>query len=143
MLIGRLDAWWAASHMLQQHPVTGVGLGAYGAEFIPAKLELLSEGRELYQGHRYGTFSQAHNEYLQVAAELGWPGVIALLWALAHLGIAMYRGCRGDPHTLGLALGGTTLWAVLAVAHFPFHLALTAYPALVFLAWVFAQERAS
>ena len=31
MLVGRLDAWWAVGHMLQQHPVTGVGLGAYGA----------------------------------------------------------------------------------------------------------------
>src|SRR6185503_4854487 len=44
LLSGRLDGWRVAARLLAEHPVAGVGLGAYRAEFAPMKLRLLAEG---------------------------------------------------------------------------------------------------
>lgn len=134
VLSGRLDAWRVASHLLVEHPWTGVGLGAYRAEFAETKLALLDEGVKFYPGHTFPTFTYAHNELLQVGAETGWPGLLALGWALA----ALLRGLRRldlEPPRRGLLFGALAAVAVLSLGHFPFHLALTAVPCLLVLAW--------
>ncbi|MEM9291315.1 MAG: O-antigen ligase family protein [Acidobacteriota bacterium] len=140
VLTGRLDGWKAALYMAEENPLTGVGLGAYAAEFAPAKLDLLDSGVSFYRFNPQVMFVNAHNEYLEVAAELGLPGALALLWGL----ICLLRRLRGagwqDPRTLALARSGVAALGVLALAQFPFRLALTAWPALLFLAWIFAAS---
>jgi len=150
-LTGRLDGWYAAGWMVRQHPLTGVGHGAYRPEFVPAKLALLDEGVRFYPGQVLVVFGNAHNEYLEAMAEWGWPGVAALLWALWVLVAALRRPARqaaGPGETemeeeteeakrdRGLAWAGTISLAVLCLAYFPFRVALVAFPALLFLAWV-------
>lgn len=135
-LTGRLDGWRAAVWMLESRPVAGVGHGAYRAEFGSAKLELAAAGERFYQGHADPYFVNAHNDLLEALAEWGSLGALALLWAI---GIFVARG-RGalraaTPADRGLLLGGGAALAVLAAGHFPFHVALVAYPFLVFLAW--------
>jgi tetratricopeptide (TPR) repeat protein len=142
LLTGRLDAWRAALHMAGKHPVTGVGHGAYVAEYSDAKLELLDEGVPFYREHRQPTFSEAHSEPLQVAAEWGLVGLAALAWALWVVLGAAWRvgrasgGEGGDGREAALAWGGLAVLAVLSLVHFPFRLALTGFPALLFLAWL-------
>ena len=108
VLTGRLDGWRAAVWMLGEHPFTGVGMGAYRTEFIPAKTALLRRGVAVFDEQVNIVFANAHNELLEVAAETGWPG-------LAGFG-------------------------VLALANFPFRIAVALWPACLFLAWVFAAE---
>jgi len=151
VLTGRLDGWKAAGWMLGQEPLSGVGLGAYRAEFATAKLALVAKGVDFFRGQHQVMFINAHNEYLEVAAELGWPGLLALAWALWVLWRALRRrearaaGGEGTPATFkergdgALAWAGAGALAVAALAQFPFRLALVAFPALVFLAWVFAS----
>jgi tetratricopeptide (TPR) repeat protein len=83
---------------------------------------------------------------LEVAAEWGLVGVAALLWALwvalaAVRRVGRGRGTRSSAAgpaaaaDAALARGGLAVLAVLALVHFPFRIALTGYPALLWLAW--------
>lgn len=83
-LQGREDIWRQAVFLLRHFPLTGVGLGCFG----PA-----SDVLAPVPGGLKAT-PHAHNLFLQVGAELGWPGLI--LWAgvltsLAVEGWALYR----------------------------------------------------
>lgn len=143
-LTGRLDGWRTALWMLREHPWTGVGHGAYRAEFAEAKLELQERGVEFYPAHTEPFFANAHNDFLEAAAEWGLPGVVALLWGLAVLGRSLVSGASpppgsGERRSRAFAWGGSAAAGVLALGHFPFHLALVGYPYLLFLAWAFRR----
>jgi O-antigen ligase len=139
LLSGRLDGWRTALWMLRQHPLTGVGHGAYRTEFAPAKLALLDQGVRFYTGLMEVGFANAHNELLETGAEWGIPGLLALAWALWVLLAALRRAGRA-PEDRALALAGTAALGVLSLAAFPFHIALVAFPALLFLSWVLSPE---
>ena len=136
VLTGRLDGWRTAVWMLGQHPLTGVGQGAYRAEFVPAKLALLDRGVSFYPGLTQSSgFANAHNEILEVGADWGIPGLLALAWGLW----ALFQALRKDgrlPDERALAWAGAAALAVLSFFHFPFRVALVAFPALLFLSWV-------
>ena len=133
MLTGRLDGWRTAAWMLARHPLAGVGHGAYQAEFVPAKLALLDRGVRFFPEQTTVVFANAHDEYLEVAADGGIPALLALAWGLWVLLGALRRLPPGDRP---LAWAGTAALAVLALVYFPFRVALVAFPALLFLAWV-------
>jgi O-antigen ligase len=157
VLTGRLDGWRAAAWMLREHPWAGVGQGAFRPEFVPAKLALLDRGARFYANQPQPVFANAHNEYLEAGADWGLPGLLALGWALWVL-FSVLRARRpprsGHSDRSGperaLAAAGVAALAVLALAHFPFRIALVGYPAVFFLAWVLrpsgieekAEERA-
>lgn len=133
VLTGRLDGWRAALWMLEQRPVAGVGHGAYLPEYIPAKTALLDRGVEFLPGQTNPVFGNAHNEYLEVAAEWGIPGLLALAWGLWVL----VGSARRAPEPIcPLAWAGLAALAVLSLAYFPFRVALVAFPAILFLARV-------
>jgi O-antigen ligase len=142
VLTGRLDGWRAALWMLRSHPLTGVGQGAFRPEFVPAKLALMDRGATFYVGQSQGVFANAHNEILEVGADLGIPGLAAIAWGLAVLLRAAAGGDTGRADG-GIAADRAFAWSatatigVLSLAHFPFRVALTAFPALLVLAWAF------
>ena len=143
VLTGRLDAWWVAERLLQEHPLAGVGFGGYRAEFAAAKLRLMSEGVPFFAGHLNPSFANAHNEYLEVGADLGWPGLLAMAWGIALVLRAAWRARRHlSPADRALSWGALVALALLALAYFPFRLGPVAFPALAFLAWLFANEGA-
>jgi O-antigen ligase len=133
VLTYRLDAWAAARWMLEREPLRGVGFGGYRAEYIPAKEALLERGRAFNSFALENTFGNAHNDLLEVGAELGWPGLAALAWALSFLARAARRSPREDLPGVAAGLAGM---GIVALANFPFEIALVAYSWMVFLAWV-------
>lgn len=137
VLTGRLDGWRAAAWMFGQHPLTGVGQGAYQPEFVPAKLALLDRGVPFFAAQTQVGFGNAHNEFLEAAADWGLPGLLALAWGGWVLLGALRRMA---PEDRALAWAGTAALAVLALVHFPFRVALVAFPALLFLAWALREE---
>jgi len=169
LLTGRLDGWRGAVWMLGERPLAGVGHGAYRPSFGEARLALVEEGVHFYAGQQTPVFANAHNEYLEVAAEWGLPGALALAWALWWLlrqvggirapslaGKPAREGAKGKqsraPSRFFASLQGGSVrgeralaWGVLtalgiqALTWFPFRVALVAWPYLVFLAWVFAR----
>ncbi|HEV8581348.1 MAG TPA: O-antigen ligase family protein [Thermoanaerobaculia bacterium] len=140
-LTGRLDGWRTAVWMMGQYPLTGVGHGAYVAEFVPAKLALMDRGVEFFPDPSLSVFSNAHNELLTAGAEWGVPGLIALAWGLWVLSRAL-RPREGGARAV--AWSGAAALLVLVLVDFPFHLALVAYPALLFLSSLLrpAEDRA-
>jgi O-antigen ligase len=133
VLTGRLDGWRAAVWMFERHPLTGVGHGGYLPEFVPAKLALLDRGVRFVPHPSLAVFSNAHNELLTAAAEWGLPGLIAAAWGLWMV-VRALRRMAPEERVLGGA--GVAALTLLALAAFPFHVALVAYPALLFLSWV-------
>ncbi len=73
----RLETWKAGLRMSLQHPLTGIGLG----EFRPHLAD--------YTG-KPDLAKLAHNTYLEIAAELGFPCLVVYLWLLWET----YRGCE-------------------------------------------------
>ena len=140
-LSGRLDGWRVAVDEFLTDPLTGVGHGSYVAQFNESKLSLLEKGVPFYNQHRLlSTFGNAHNEFLEAAAEWGLVGLIALGWAA----VVIVRQLRSLPagEDRAFAYAGVSGLTVLCLAYFPFRLALTGFPIVLFLAWLL-QARVS
>ncbi|MFB6285630.1 MAG: tetratricopeptide repeat protein [Candidatus Bipolaricaulia bacterium] len=74
--------WWVGWHMVEDHPAIGIGIGDYKREFLPYKAEFLQTERGQYFQNQVGYIkraAQAHNEYVQIAAEMGAVGILATL----------------------------------------------------------------
>jgi O-antigen ligase len=139
VLTGRLDGWRAAVWMFERHPFAGVGQGAYQPEFVPAKLALLDRGVTFFPGQtQVGGFSNAHDEFLEAAADGGIPGLLAVAWGLWVLAGALRR--IREPRERALAFAGTAALAALSLVDFPFRVALVAFPALLFLSWALRRS---
>jgi O-antigen ligase len=138
VLSGRLDGWRVATALLAERPLTGVGHGAYRAEFAPAKLALAARGVPFYEHHINPSFANAHNEYLEVGAGLGWPGLLALAWGAGWLALAARRRAGASRSDGALAWAGLLALGLLAAAYFPFRLGPVAFGWVAFFAWLFA-----
>jgi len=92
-LDGRIEIWSRALAMIRDFPFTGIGMGSFGKV-----ADLLYP----YYSALPGTVEHAHNLFLQVAVDLGLPGLIAWLsillgaignaWRLFRLGKAAGNG---------------------------------------------------
>ncbi len=123
----RLDLWRSALTILAAHPLLGGGPGTW----VQLKVEANPDGAaNLILPH-------AHDLYVQVAAELGIAGVLALgLLALAVAG-RLWSGLRtgGDLHAIAVAAGLAGLLGQSLVdnlVNLPFICALL----LIVVAWV-------
>lgn len=123
----RLEAWKVAYYMANEKPLFGQGLGTYKINYFKY-LAKSNEGGAIpvYMRHRY---VQAHNDFIQLAAEVGYIG---LAFALAVLiafwaSIPRYIWRRRPPPHVGLLLMGVLLgsigMSVFAISGFPFHIA--------------------
>jgi O-antigen ligase len=115
--------WRDTLTMIRANPILGVGLGAYGTAF---PIYTRSDGSL--------RVPQAHNDFLQIAADCGIPGALLAIWFIALVFRAVARGMKSrDPLLAGLALGaGAGIFAILVHSIFDFNLQLPAN-ALLFL----------
>ncbi len=81
-LEGRLEVWSRALYMIQDFPLTGVGMGTY--------MEVTDL---LYPLFRFnpGVIEHAHNLFLQVAVDLGIPGAVAWISILVVVVVTSWR----------------------------------------------------
>ncbi len=118
--------WWIGWEMFKDHPMTGVGLGNYKLNFIPYKAEFLATPRGEAYDFYIDRAAQAHNEYVQVLAELGILGVLAVAAFLVVLVVALWKRTRSNDETnrLDLLLFSCGIVAFLAhgLVSFPAHL---------------------
>ncbi|MEM8960352.1 MAG: O-antigen ligase family protein [Acidobacteriota bacterium] len=139
---GRLDGWRAAWWMFTEHPIVGVGHGAYRAEYGRARLVLYADGVEFYQKQHQTFFVNAHSDPLEALAEWGLVGAIAMLWGVWWIGRSLRRRYgelrQRDPAVAAFLPAALAALVVLACTGFPLHLALIAYPFLLVLSEVLA-----
>ena len=115
--------------MFAEHPFTGVGQGAFRAAFVDAKAALLERGAVFFERQPFPVFANAHNEPLEVAAETGLPGLLALGWALWLIGRRLRAGVLAAASgERALAAAGLGALALLSLTGFPFRIAVVAFP---------------
>jgi putative inorganic carbon (HCO3(-)) transporter len=121
----RLDMWGRALAMLRDLPYTGIGLDAF---------PLVQS--QFYPGLLLGPEPHAHNLYLQVALDLGLPGLTVLLWLLALAGGRVARAWRGPlrPEWRALLAGASASLAVFLASGL-LDTIWTAKPVILF--WIF------
>jgi O-antigen ligase len=78
--VGRISVWETAFTLIADNPVTGVGAGCFPRAFGYLRQ---AEGRT-------PTWKAAHNAYLQIWTELGFPGLVVFL-ALIYASIRSFR----------------------------------------------------
>lgn len=135
VLSNRLAPWAAALEMARTRPWLGHGPGRFGALYAPHRMqaEVRLRQRVFVPGHRQTSYAQAHQEYLQVAAEAGWPAAVLVLLAVGWLLSALLVRLRAHPEHLELAVLTSLLLAVAvsALVWFPMQAPASALPALL------------
>ncbi|HKB70422.1 MAG TPA: O-antigen ligase family protein [Thermoanaerobaculia bacterium] len=123
----RAAPWLAAAEMIRAHPAGGIGIGNFGAEYVPARIaaEARIRRRLVLPGMPTNSFAQAHNDYLDLFAATGIPAGLCVVAAFAALLGRLVRRARGDPSAAGAAALLTGA-AVAAFAWFPFQIVPTA-----------------
>jgi O-antigen ligase len=118
----RVYIWESGLAMVRDHPLTGIGMNQFRARAV----------RALYPvpGYETAVLPHAHNEWIQIGADLGLPGIAALLglygvafWRL----VSAYRS--GHKLAVGIAAG--------LAAHLFFGIgdAITLYDRFSFVFW--------
>lgn len=122
--------WGTAWEMFKINPFTGVGLGNYKVDFLEYKTAFLDSPAGAQYTSPVNRAAQAHNDYVQIAAELGVPGIAATLLMLVLLCWSSWVRCRSiqdDARRMAylLLLAGIVVGCAHAVVSFPFHLPVT------------------
>lgn len=96
---GRMEIWQRALYMIQDFPYTGIGIGTFD-----------KVANVLYPFFLIGPdarVTHAHNELLQVAVDLGIPGLVAYVGLLSAFAFTAWRAYRalGDPWLRALIVG--------------------------------------
>jgi O-antigen ligase len=104
----RLELWRAGLHMIEQNPLTGIGLGKF-------KLVVTQ-----YEGDDVDLEKIAHNTYIEVAAEMGIPSLLVFLGILfsAYRTLMRVRKHAANPsflHTAATAMQAGLVGCVVAI----------------------------
>ncbi len=126
----RFFVWSNSLRMIRDRPWIGVGVQNYRLFFPATMNEVESEDKLVIYRHRY----QAHNDYLQLTAELGLAGFFLILWmAWEFLRMAkrlLGSGSREDDRLIAAAgLTAVAGMSVNALFSFPLY---SAIPPLIF-----------
>jgi len=98
----RQEVWSRAIFAIQDFPYTGIGLGTFG-KVVPVMYPYFLIGPD-------ADISHAHNLFLQVAVDLGLPGLVAFAGLFGGALMAAWKayrtyGARKEVRPQGLALG--------------------------------------
>lgn len=123
----RIQDWRIALKMVEDHPFFGVGLGNFKIKFLEYRREFLKTdpGRAFQDYIPRG--ARAHNEYLQLAAELGLIGSLLVLGALFFMTVYLLKviqGARAQKERIFFLalLSGVVSYLVHSGFSFPAHL---------------------
>jgi len=131
----RIAIWKFTGMMIKDHSLLGSGIGTYKYNTLRYQAEFFAQGenRSLYP---HGFADKAHNEYLQLWAELGIIGLGIFIWLIISYfscGLKILRKIK-DEYRQGIIIG--LMGAMMAVLvdgifGFPLHL-----PATIGLFWL-------
>ncbi|MCL4562617.1 MAG: O-antigen ligase family protein [Chloroflexi bacterium] len=109
---GRIEIWSRALYIIQAFPLTGIGMGLFGP--------IVDYFYPLFH-YAPGTVFHAHNVFLQVAVDLGIPGLIAWLATLMLVTVTawqVFQYGKKNSDSLGVGIGAGMIASQVAfVAH--------------------------
>jgi len=97
----RLLAWRSSLHMIARHPLLGSGPGTFKLLFLPTLADYLRGYDPLSCWGLTEKMNEPHNEYLQLAAETGLPGLCFLLFFCGGMIRVAWRNLRNLPSSEG------------------------------------------
>lgn len=106
--VTRRNLWWGALEMARERPLTGVGPGLYYRNV-----------RNYYPQSGGGwrpEAENAHNYYLQVLAELGWPGLLAFLLLIGSWLVPYWRQIQDRAWFQTALLAGAASYLIILLA---------------------------
>jgi O-antigen ligase len=121
----RFTPFVAAWSMFTEHPLTGVGPGAFAWQYYDYKIRAEQRYPSLRQAYNRGVnFGEVHNDHLQALAEgglVGYGAFVALIGALGFLSFTKPSSAPDSRQRFAhhLALPLAVFWMVLSVAQFP------------------------
>jgi tetratricopeptide (TPR) repeat protein len=140
--------WGAALRMVADRPLLGFGLGSYKyySHLYQGKLMAAVGPASWLQPNELETM-RAHNDYVQVASELGIVGIAVLAWGVIVFSKSARMRLRraADPGSLCVLLSCVSALigvAVFAATNFPFHVITHALVFLFLLAAVVGTDNA-
>ena len=97
-LVARLDIWSSALRGIEDHPLTGIGLGVFN-KVMPVRYPYQTVGLSY-------PVTQAHNLFLDVALAIGLPGTLGLAMLLLGSALLAIGGLqlRGASRVLSLGI---------------------------------------
>ncbi|MBA7561140.1 hypothetical protein ES695_14160 [Candidatus Atribacteria bacterium 1244-E10-H5-B2] len=122
----RIAIWKFSGMMIKDHPILGSGIGTYKYNTFRYQAKFFKQGdnRSIYP---YGFADKAHNEYLQLWAELGTIGLAIFLWLMIAYFIYGIRYLKREKNEqrqgimIGL-MGAVVAFLVDCFFWFPLHL---------------------
>jgi O-antigen ligase len=96
-LVARLDIWSSALRGIEDHPLTGIGLGVFN-KVMPVRYPYQTVGLSY-------PVTQAHNLFLDVALAIGLPGTLGLAMLLLGSVLLAIAGLRLSGTSRVLSLG--------------------------------------
>lgn len=100
----RMHSWVAGKHMIENNPLLGVGINAFG------------ENEDEYEeGHLVGSSPQPHNVYIKIASESGVPTFLIFILFVGYTLLSHIRQLFWTPYWLVLSMLMTTLMMALTL----------------------------
>jgi O-antigen ligase len=135
----RFDIWESGLAIVRDHPLTGAGInnfraGPVRADYPVAPWDMPVGATEPQPGYQTRILPHAHNETVQIAADLGLPGLIVYIgWHLTLLYMMWVCWRRGDRGAQIVALAVTG--GVMAHAVFGLGDAIPLWDRFIFVYW--------
>ena len=105
----RAVVWEATCELIKDFPLTGAGLGTYKTVFQRYKQEDFD--------YRLSIYDHAHNDYLEIIAEVGIIGIIPLFFGILYFIIVILKkwAKTKNPFSKGISLGGVGAMAYISL----------------------------
>ncbi|MFQ5883315.1 MAG: tetratricopeptide repeat protein [Candidatus Methylomirabilales bacterium] len=134
----RLAVWKGTLRMIRDHFWTGVGVGNFALAFVPYRSAITYQHPTVQPEH-------AHNEYLNLWAELGPLGLLVFLWLavrIIRLGWHLAKGPGERRGVLAGVLGGLAASAAYGNLFYVLHTPAAAMNIAILLGMLDGMDRA-
>jgi O-antigen ligase len=123
----RLQIWGSALAIVRDYPLTGVGMAMFRDGRVRAEYPVAMMPNSI--------IPHAHNDLLQVASDMGIPGLIVFLGMYAAVGYMLFKAWRlGDAQAKAVSVA--TAAGLLAHAIYGFGDAITLWDRFFFPLWM-------
>ena len=126
----RYDYWRVGLSAFAQHPLTGTGAGGFRVEWL--------RERPVREGA-----IEVHSLPLEMASELGIPGLVGLGLLVGGVGLAGKRALRSRLELAPGACGAATVWLLHVAIDWDWQVPATTLPALVIAGALVATTEAN
>jgi len=140
----RAQDWGIGFEMFKESPIIGTGIGDYKREFLEHKDDFLASPA----GEGYDSYirraDQAHNEYVQILAELGLLGLLATFGLIGFIIWSFVTRVRAATSStakwiLAVLFAGIVAFIADAFFSFPLHLPANALALVLLLGAMYSR----